>query len=60
MTQPTSGGGSRVSGTSTEFDDSLDGLTTQGAPADLKEKTGASILWMIARTGPAAFSGAEA
>jgi O-antigen/teichoic acid export membrane protein len=41
----------RVSGPAGEFDDSLEGLTTQGAPPDLKEKTGASILWMIARTG---------
>ncbi|HKU59902.1 MAG TPA: lipopolysaccharide biosynthesis protein [Gemmatimonadales bacterium] len=49
MSDPTGGG--RVSGPSSEFDDSLDGLTTQGAPPDLKQKTGASILWMIARTG---------
>ena len=42
MSQPVPGG--RPSGPSSEFDDSLDGLTTQGAPPDLKEKTGASIL----------------
>jgi O-antigen/teichoic acid export membrane protein len=51
MTSPASAPGGRVSGAAGEFDDSLEGLTTQGAPPDLKEKTGASILWMIARTG---------
>lgn len=51
MSPPVSGGATRVSGPSSEFDDSLDGLTSYGAPPDLKEKTGASILWMIARTG---------
>jgi len=50
MTQATAGERG-VSGPSGEFDDSLDGLTTQGAPPDLMAKTGASILWMIARTG---------
>jgi O-antigen/teichoic acid export membrane protein len=49
MSQPVPGG--RASSPSSEFDDSLDGLTTQGAPPDLKERTGASILWTIARTG---------
>jgi O-antigen/teichoic acid export membrane protein len=51
MTQPASAAGGRISGAASEFDDSLEGLTTQGAPADLKEKTASSILWMIARTG---------
>ena len=51
MTQPPSLDGGRVSGPGDELDDSLDGLTTQGAPPDLKQKTASSILWMIARTG---------
>ena len=51
MSRPASDGGSRAFEPSSEFDDPLDGLTTQGAPTDLKAKTGASILWMIARTG---------
>jgi O-antigen/teichoic acid export membrane protein len=50
MTQPVSVGG-RISGATKEFDDSLDGLATEGVPPDLKQKTASSILWMIARTG---------
>ena len=51
MTPPPPVSGDRVSGAAGELDDSLDGLTTHGAPPDLKEKTASSILWMVARTG---------
>jgi O-antigen/teichoic acid export membrane protein len=51
VTPPAPPTGGRVSDATSELDESLDGLTTQGAPPDLKEKTASSILWMIARTG---------